>query len=157
MVYRSVKTIWGVLVSVLRNCSASQRTSDYYNVPLCQCRGFWSVPKNLGDIATCPFAYVEVLRGIGAMVSLHHGVPMKIRHNGAMQCEWHWFVWGLCRYRCDKCLEEGVVRLKRRKWHDNEVPAWKRAWRALRTMKWSCLMMGVNLGVPSEAGQDHSV
>ena len=53
---------------------------------------FGERPKKPWNIATYSNAYAEVLRGIGAMVSSHHDVPMEVRYNGAMQCEWHWFV-----------------------------------------------------------------
>ena len=96
MVYRSVRALWDVssecakkLQRLSKNLGSLQCTPmivprfwerpkepwRHCNVYLCKCRGF--------------AAYAEVLRSIGATVSLHHGVPMKIRYNGAMRCNWH--------------------------------------------------------------------
>ena len=164
MVQRGVEILWDTSSEHARKLQRLPKNLGWLQCALVLVPRFWERPKEPWRHCNVSFckcrgfaAYAEVLRGIGAMVSLHHGVPMKIRYNGAMQCGWHWFVWGLCRYKCDKCLEEGAARLKRRKWGGNEVPAWRKAWRALGVMKWSCWMMGVNLGVPIEAGRDHSI
>ena len=53
---------------------------------------FQSVSKSLDGIAACLSAHDRVLRGMGAMVSSHHGIPLGIRYNGAVQYKWRWFV-----------------------------------------------------------------
>ena len=50
------------------------------------------LPKNFDGVAMRPSAHVTILRGIGAMMSSHHGVWTKIRYNDAVQRKWRWFV-----------------------------------------------------------------
>ena len=87
--YGKVKELVGMSEECVKGLQRLSKGFESLQCDPVSIRGFGSVPKNLDDVVSCPYAYDGVLMGVGARVSLHHGVSMTIRYSVAMRCRWH--------------------------------------------------------------------